>query len=85
MKQVELLKQAGAHEIIIAFDKQWQTKGDNEYQLWVKKLYKIDDRYKNDIRISFIFDKENLLNYKSSPIDEGKDKFIQLCNKRVSI
>lgn len=84
-QQVELLKQAGAHEIIIAFDKQWQTKGDNEYQLWVKKLYKIDDRYKNDIRISFIFDKENLLNYKSSPIDEGKDKFIQLCNKRVSI
>lgn len=28
-----------------------------------------------------MFDKNNLLQYKSSPIDEGKDKFIELFKK----
>ena len=29
--------------------------------------------------------KENILNYKDSPIDQGKEKFIELFNKKVTI
>jgi hypothetical protein len=32
-----------------------------------------------------MFDKENILHYKSSPIDEGKEKFLELFEKRFSL
>ena len=40
-------------------------------------------KYKNDVNISFLWDKDNLLGYKSSPIDEGPDKFLYLFKNRI--
>lgn len=84
-QQVRLLLDAGAKELIIAFDKQWKEKNDEEFTAWVRKLKKINDKFKNDILVSFIFDKEDLLSYKSSPTDEGKDKFLKLYKNRIII
>lgn len=81
--QVDLLLQSGAEELIIAFDRQWQTAGDKEYQGWTKKLQAINDKYGKLVKISFMFDKNNILKYKSSPIDEGKDKFLKLYEERI--
>lgn len=81
--QVQLLLQAGAEELIIAFDKQYATLNTEESRSWSKKLIKIHDKYKNDCLISLIWDKKDLLNYKSSPIDEGPDKFLQLFKERI--
>ena len=44
------------------------------------KLY---NKYKNYVTISFIFDKEMITDYKNSPIDEGKDKFLKLFKERI--
>lgn len=84
-QQVNLLKEAGAKEIIIAFDRQFKDHNSEEFNLWVKKLKKINEKFKNDILISFIFDKNDLLNYKSSPTDEGKEKFLQLYKNKIII
>ena len=73
----------GAREIIIAFDKQFQEIGDTEWKIWTDKLIKINNKFGGQVLISFIFDKFNLLGYKSSPIDEGKDKFIKLFKERI--
>lgn len=81
--QVQLLLEAGAKEIIIAFDKQYKKTNTEESRIWSKKLTSIHNRYKNEVLISFIWDKENLLNYKSSPIDEGFDKFMHLFKNRI--
>ena len=35
------------------------------------------------VKISFMFDKWNLLGYKDSPIDKGPDIFLELFKKRV--
>ena len=35
--------------------------------------------------LSYIFDKENILNYKDSPIDQSKETFINLFTKRITI
>jgi hypothetical protein len=35
--------------------------------------------------VSFMFDKWNLLEYKMSPIDNGKDIFLELFKKRVNV
>lgn len=81
--QVQLLVESGAEEIIVAFDKQYEALNTDESKIWAKKLTQIYNKYKNDVLISFIWDKENLLRYKSSPIDEEIDKFLYLFKERI--
>ena len=40
-------------------------------------------KYGNSLPISFIIDKNELTGYKDSPIDCGKDIFLQLYKERV--
>ena len=78
-----MLLDAGAKEVIIAFDRQFQEIGDPEFKRLVKKLTALDQKYKNEVLISFIFDKNMITGYKASPIDEGKEKFLQLFKERI--
>lgn len=83
--QVQLLLDCGAQEIIVAFDRQFQEIGDAEFQHLKLNLLKIRTKFKNDVLISFIFDKNMITGYKQSPIDEGKEKFLQLYKERIFI
>ena len=83
--QVKLLIALNVKEIIIAFDKQFQKIGDKEWEKWVIKLKTLYNKYGNYINISYMFDKNNLLGYKDSPIDCGKDIFIKLFNERIRV
>jgi hypothetical protein len=81
--QIQLLVDAGAEEIIIAFDRQFQEIGDNEFKKLKANLLKLHEKYKNFVKITFIFDKNMITGYKASPIDEGKDKFLKLFKERI--
>lgn len=81
--QFKILLSFGINEMIIAFDKQWQKNGDEEFQRWTKKLQSINDKYRKYVLISFMFDKNGILGYKDSPIDCGSEKFIQLFKERI--
>ena len=81
--QVELLISSGAQELIIGFDKQFQDINSDEAKRWIKKLEEIYNKFNNYITISFIFDKHNLLPYKASPTDLGKDIFLKLFKERI--
>ena len=83
--QAWLLIQQGVEEIIIALDKQFQKPGDDEFKKLVKNLKSIHKKYGKFINISFMFDKTELLEYKASPIDAGKDIFLKLFKERVNI
>ena len=83
--QIQLLLNLGVEEIIIAFDRQFQRIGDAEFLHLKKNLAKLKEKYKNYVNISFIFDKKMITGYKSSPIDEGKEKFLKLFKERVSL
>lgn len=83
--QMQLLLNAGASEIIIGFDKQFQRIGDTEFKHLTKNLTNIYNKYKSYADISYLFDKWNLLNYKDSPLDEGANVFKQLYAQRVRI
>jgi len=83
--QVQLLLSLDVKEIIIAFDKQFQEIGDDEWKRWTKKLTDIHTKYGAYAQISYMFDKNNLLDYKMSPIDKGKDIFLKLFKERVYI
>ena len=83
--QMQLLIDTGAQEIIIAFDRQFQNVGDEEYVHLIKNLKKIQLKYKNYVQVSYILDRKKLTGYKDSPIDCGKDIFLQLFKERVII
>ena len=84
--QVDLLRQYGAKEICIAFDRQFQEVGDAEYYQWIKKLTAFHNKYSKLVNISFIFDKKgDMLGYKDSPIDRTKEIFIELFKERVRL
>ena len=83
--QIHFLIESGAQEIIIALDRQFQAIGDNEYKQLTNKLIKLNEKYKNYVNLSFIFDKNMITGYKSSPTDEGKDKFLQLFKERIKL
>lgn len=83
--QVWLLSQLGVKEIIVSLDKQFQTSGDDEFLKLVRNLKNIHKKYGRFIKISFMWDKENILGYKDSPIDKTKDEFLYLYKKRINL
>ena len=70
-------------EIIIAFDRQFQEIGDKEFLHLKNNLLKIRAKYKNFLKISFIFDKKMITGYKDSPIDCGPEIFMKLFKERI--
>jgi hypothetical protein len=82
-RQYELLKKFGAREIAIAFDKDFTDKTSQEFKKVKKKLVQISNKYKNETIISLVFDKEDKLDYKMSPIDKGIDVFLYLFKNRI--
>ena len=83
--QAWLLINQGAKEIIIAYDKQFKKNNDDEFKKLIKNLKNIHNKYGKYINISFMWDKENLLDYKMSPIDKGKEIFLKLYKKRINL
>nr|DAJ96721.1 MAG TPA: DNA primase [Caudoviricetes sp.] len=81
--QINSLINAGAKEIIIALDRQFQEIGDKEFKHLTKNLTNLGKRYNKYVIISCIFDKHMITSYKSSPTDEGKEKFLQLYKERI--
>lgn len=83
--QVKLLLDLGVEEIIIGFDKQFKEFNDDEHKKLVKNLKNIHKKYGIYVHISYMFDKWNLLEYKDSPIDKGKETFLELFKRRITI
>lgn len=82
--QFELLRYYGAKEIIIAFDKDYHSLDDVEnYEAFEKKMKKLGNKFNAQCNLSFLVDGEkNLLGYKDSPIDRGKEIFLDLFKDR---
>ena len=83
--QIQLLLSLGIQELIIALDRQYQQITGDEHKIWAKKMYALHNKIGQFVQISYIFDKNYILEYKASPIDQGKDTFLELYNKRIFI
>lgn len=81
--QIQLLLENGAEEIIVAMDRQFQELGDSEFKKLTKHLEKLNEKYGEYVKLSFIFDKNMITKYKSSPTDESKEKFLKLFKERI--
>lgn len=81
--QIQMLLDAGAEEIVIAFDRQFQEIGDEEFKHLKTNLIRLKGKYDKYAVISFIFDKHMVTGYKDSPIDCGPQIFLQLFKERI--
>ena len=81
--QIHMLIAAGAKEIIIAFDRDFEELGDAIHKRRIANFRKLHNRYKNYVNLTCINDKNKITGLKSSPIDEGPEKFLQLFKERV--
>lgn len=78
-----LMRHCGPKEIVICFDNDHPNLNNTEGLQYFNKLWELGKKYAQYVNISFIFDRDNLLDLKDSPIDKGKDIFEQLVNKRI--
>ena len=65
------------------FDKDFTDKTSEEFKKVKKKLVKQAKTFGNEITISIVFDRNDLLGYKDSPIDCGLDTFLKLFQTRI--
>lgn len=79
--QINLLRQLGVNNIIIALDKQYKQYGDEEYRQWEKKYKEISKKCRG-LNVSFLIDDKDILGYKDSPIDCKWDDFYTLYENR---
>lgn len=80
----EIIKKfCNVDEIIIAYDKEFQTIGDKDFKKNIEFLKRIAERLNNYFTVSALFDKEGKLDYKDAPIDKGKENFEYLYDNRV--
>ena len=80
-----LLYKTNINEVIIAFDKEYTDYKNEEATNYFNKLYNLCQKYNKYYNFSFIFDKENLIGYKDSPIDRGQKIFEELLSKRIIV
>lgn len=83
--QFWLLVKLGVQEIIIGLDKQFQELGDSEFKKLTHNLKGIHQKYGKYVTLSILWDKEQLLDYKDSPTDKGRDVFEELYKRRISL
>lgn len=83
--QAWLLINQGAKEIIIALDHDFLDLSSETAQRQIKNLKQIHNKYGKFVNISFMWDKNNLLGYKDSPIDKTPEIFLTLYKNRVNL
>lgn len=80
---ISMLIHAGAKEIILAFDKQYQKPEGREWDIYEKRTRGLADRVGRFVKVSRICDRERaFLGYKDAPIDNGKAAFESLFESR---
>lgn len=83
--QFHLLLDLGIQELVIGFDKDFEFFEGEDFENVTNKLQKIYDKYSCYVNVTFLFDnkEDNVLGYKDSPLDKGKDVFLHLWRNRI--
>lgn len=83
--QVKLLLDLGVEEVFIARDKEYTDAENEESYDYQEKLIKQAMKFVPYVRTYILFDKWNLLKYKDSPADQGKEVLLKLMKNKFEI
>lgn len=76
-----LIRTCEVREVVLCYDQEEKQKS----QEYFDKLYEMCLKYKQYVNMSFIYDKNHLLNLKDSPFDKGEETFLILLKTRVRV
>ena len=79
-----LVRELGVNTIILAYDKEYD-KIDNVSNKYYEKLNKLCKKYSAYCQFYFLYDFDNLLEEKDSPIDKGYEVFCQLMKNKIKV
>lgn len=83
---VELIKELGVEEVIIALDKEYEEYGSKEEKVYAMKIRKgIINKLLPYFTVTIIWDRDNSIGLKNSPTDKGADVFYKLFSERIKI
>lgn len=84
--QKGMILMLGVREVIVAMDKQYQSLNSEECQKWSKHIKeKIIDKLSAYVVVTVLWDMYDLLNYKDSPTDKGKEVLLQLMDNKIYV
>lgn len=84
--QKDMLLMLGVKEIIIGLDKQYENIYTPEAKQWAKHIQdKIIKPLAPYVSVYVLWDSSNLLDYKESPTDKGKDVLLQLMKQKIYV
>lgn len=84
--QKGMILMLGVREVIIALDKQYQTLDSDECKNWSQHIKdKIIDKLSPFVSVSVLWDSTNLLSYKDSPTDKGKETLLKLMENKIYV
>ena len=76
----------GVREVIVALDKQYETIDSDECKKWAKHIKdKIIDKLSPFVTVSVLWDTNDLLGYKDSPTDRGKETLLELMENKIYV
>lgn len=79
--QRDLILKLGVSEVILAFDKEYRN--EKELEKYLSKMYRIACKFINFCDVYVLLDEEDLLDYKDSPTDKGREVLEALMKKKV--
>ncbi len=82
LNHISMLIEAGAEEIILAFDRQYREEEGSDWELYEKKTRTLAAKVGKFCQISRIRDTDHFLEFKDAPIDQGEAVFRLLYNQR---
>ena len=83
----KMLLDLGVKEIILCLDRQYEDENSIEGKEWREKIHKNLSNLSPYCKVSYVWDTDenNLLGYKDSPLDQGKEVFEKLIKSRITI
>lgn len=82
---IDTLLELGVREVVIAFDKEYKDHESPRAIEYSRRIKSITDRFIQYTNVSVLWDTEELLDEKDSPIDKGREVFERLWKKRIRL
>lgn len=84
--QIQLLiNDLGVEEVIVGFDKMFHENETYEEEIYRNRIYKKIEPLIPYCKVSLLWDKDELLEYKQAPTDYGKETLLELLDKKIEI
>lgn len=84
--QKGMILMLGVREVIVALDKQYEDLNSDECKKWAQHIKKkIIDKLSPFVIVTVLWDTNNLLEYKDSPTDRGKETLLQLMDNKIYV